>query len=177
MYKVIVFTLLIILLSGCSGKVLIPQDPELKMLTELNIEINKVRYVTDYDNYGVEEYYATIEEFYKRGGDCEEYSLAKYARLREMGYSPKQLWLLVGNNSVGGHNVLLVKTNKGDYYILDMNYNSLKKPSKSGIKPYYRYNEEQIQAYVDRKFNNNIVKGYFSKDDENKLFNVFKKLK
>lgn len=53
-----------------------------------------VRYATDQQAWGVEDYWATPEELLRSGqGDCEDFALAKYVSLRELGVPEHQLHL------------------------------------------------------------------------------------
>ena len=54
-------------------------------------------------NYGLEEYWATIEEFYEHGGgDCEDFAIAKYTRLLEISYPSKDMALMIGTKIING---------------------------------------------------------------------------
>lgn len=55
-------------------------------LTLVNNFFNQVPYYTDLEHWGVEDYWATpFEKLTTFGGDCEDYSIAKYFTLRELG--------------------------------------------------------------------------------------------
>lgn len=56
------------------------------VLDSVNSKVNEVVYVSDYDNYGKLNYWAMPGEFYKRGGDCEDYVIAKYYALKNKGF-------------------------------------------------------------------------------------------
>ena len=51
----------------------------------VNRFINQWRYRSDAENYGHSDYWATPIEFMTRSGDCEDYAIAKYVSLRELG--------------------------------------------------------------------------------------------
>jgi predicted transglutaminase-like cysteine proteinase len=55
---------------------------------ETNRFLNDWRYKPDDQNYGQRDYWATPLEFLRRSGDCEDYAIAKYVTLRELGFAP-----------------------------------------------------------------------------------------
>lgn len=58
---------------------------ESKKIKLVNSFFNKITYVSDLENYGVDDYWATpIELLVRNGGDCEDYAIAKYFTLREI---------------------------------------------------------------------------------------------
>ncbi len=85
-------------------------------LIAINNEVNfKIKPMTDQQNFGVEEWWAVPEQV----GDCEDYALLKRKRLLDMGYPIGSLLITVGRDADGGgHAVLTVVTDRGDY-ILD----------------------------------------------------------
>ena len=59
---------------------------ELEKLEMVNNFFNLVPYYSDLEHWGVEDYWATpFEKLTTFGGDCEDYSIAKYFTLRELG--------------------------------------------------------------------------------------------
>jgi len=55
-------------------------------LTRANAFFNQVPYVNDIKHWGVEDYWATpVEMLGTFGGDCEDYSVAKYLTLKDIG--------------------------------------------------------------------------------------------
>ena len=64
----------------------IRNDSEAQKLKKVNDFFNTVRYVNDIDHWKKEDYWATPVEFLiTNAGDCEDYSIAKYYTLRELG--------------------------------------------------------------------------------------------
>jgi len=65
---------------------------DIKKLNKVNSWINYIRYKSDKKVYGVSDYWATLYEFVGKGmGDCEDYTIAKYYILKELGLSPKRM--------------------------------------------------------------------------------------
>ncbi|NVK41326.1 MAG: transglutaminase-like cysteine peptidase [Oceanospirillaceae bacterium] len=59
---------------------------EMTKLREVNRFFNQVRFVNDSQHWNKEDYWATPVEFLvSNGGDCEDFSIAKYYTLRELG--------------------------------------------------------------------------------------------
>ncbi|WP_297440266.1 transglutaminase-like cysteine peptidase [Sulfurimonas sp.] len=65
---------------------------ELTKLNAVNTWVNALRYASDRTVYGVADYWATLYEFVgKDKGDCEDYTIAKYYILKEMGVDPHKM--------------------------------------------------------------------------------------
>lgn len=64
----------------------------IKQLNVVNAWYNKIKYKSDKKIYGVSDYWATLYEFVGRGkGDCEDYTIAKYYTLKELGFDISRL--------------------------------------------------------------------------------------
>lgn len=114
--------LLLVVVSSCTAvKTVLP----IGIIDQINKEVNKVPYVSDWDNYNQPHHVATPEEFYKNGGDCEDYVIAKIRRLLDAGVPEDAMRVVLGRTPYFGyHTVLEVKAN-GTKYILDNQSNSL----------------------------------------------------
>lgn len=67
----------------------------MEQLEAVNRFFNLFQYAEDIDVWGVEDYWATPLEFIGKGaGDCEDYSIAKYFTLLEMGFDIQKLRLV-----------------------------------------------------------------------------------
>lgn len=65
---------------------------DIKKLNVVNLWVNGIKYKSDKATYGVDDYWATLYEFVgKNQGDCEDYTIAKYYILKELGIDPKRL--------------------------------------------------------------------------------------
>ncbi len=61
-------------------------------LIRVNRFFNQVRFISDQEHWNREDYWATpLEMLATNGGDCEDYSIAKYFTLRELGIADEQL--------------------------------------------------------------------------------------
>ena len=111
-----VLLLITFLLQGCAAfdtpKVDVPF-----VVLEVNDSINQITYVDDSENYGKEDYWATPKEFYAKGGDCEDYAIAKYFELRKAGVPANRMRLAAGAIDDGDseHMILIYK----ETFVLD----------------------------------------------------------
>ena len=65
---------------------------DIKKLNKVNTWYNYIHYSSDKKVYGVKDYWATLYEFVGKGkGDCEDYTIAKYYTLKELGMNLKRL--------------------------------------------------------------------------------------
>ena len=97
--------LLLLVLTGCLSKV--------------NHHVNQVPYISDMENYGIADYRATPEEFYARGGDCEDYVIAKYAALLALGIPPEDMTgVMIYGDEI--HAVLSVRRGNKTYILDNM---------------------------------------------------------
>ena len=62
---------------------------------EVSRYVNQATYIPDSLNYGKKDYWATPSELFSRGGDCEDYAIAKFVALRALGFSNSQMRLVV----------------------------------------------------------------------------------
>ncbi len=91
-----------------------------RQLAEVNRTVNRVRYRDDRNNWGRPDYWAAPQEFLARGGDCEDFAIAKYLALRALGYGAEDLRLLIlfDSRRAMAHAVLAVVLN-GQVLVLD----------------------------------------------------------
>jgi predicted transglutaminase-like cysteine proteinase len=132
-----------------------------KTLKEVNLLWNKLNYISDEKQFGVREHVQTPQEFLRnKQGDCEDYAVAKYFTLLEMGVDIKNLHLAavgLGPNGKISHMILLVKTNNG-IYVLDsirtpaeaaagIPNNRVIKWEETDYKLYFTFNEKSFTIY------------------------------
>lgn len=94
-------------------------DPA-RQLDRVNRFVNRVRYRTDRRNWGRRDYWAAPREFFARGGDCEDFAIAKYLSLRALGFQAEDMRLLVlwDLKREAAHAVLVVR-HEGQELVLD----------------------------------------------------------
>lgn len=120
-----------------------------QQLTEVNDFFNQFRYREDIAQWGVEDYWATPEEFIGvYTGDCEDYVISKYFALRTLGIADEKLYLTyvkaVKENIA--HMVLsYFETPQSIPLILD-NYNPriLSADKRTDLLPVYSFNARSL---------------------------------
>lgn len=127
--------------------------PPFEQIKAVNSFWNKWPYRQDKDVYGKEDYWAAPYLFIKNSGDCEDYCIVKYFTLRELGFTPEQLRIVVVMEKIRNiaHAVLVVYMND-DAYILDNLTSSVLSHTKSrNYAPQYSLNEDFRWAHVRPK--------------------------
>lgn len=86
----------------------------------VNDFFNSWPYKLDLEVYGVSEYWATPREFMTRSGDCEDYAIAKFFALRQLGFSNDEMRIVALRDRIRGigHAVLSIHID-GEILILD----------------------------------------------------------
>ncbi len=123
---------------------------QISQLQSVNSFINQWHYRADGQNYGKSDYWASPNEFFRRSGDCEDYAIAKYVTLRQLGFSAEQLRLVVVEDKRRdlAHAILAAYVGN-EIYILD-NLSSEVRPQSavSEYAPYYSVNENARWAHA-----------------------------
>lgn len=85
--------------------------------------VNRQRYLEDRDQFAREDLWQTPLAFVDRGGDCEDFAIAKYFVLKLLGFSIADLRIavLTGTERNEVHAVLLVRV-QGQWHVLDNRY-------------------------------------------------------
>lgn len=96
-------------------------------VTGVNAYFNKMRYIEDKNNWGTSDYWATPKEFEAKGGDCEDFAIAKYAALKSLGIAESQLRVAIVQDTWKGipHAILVVYGEDG-IKLLDNQYKDVK---------------------------------------------------
>lgn len=105
---------------------------------------NQWHYRADDGNYGKSDCWVSPSEFFKRFGGCEDYAIAKYVTLRQMGFHVDQPRLVVANDARRhfAHAVLAAYIDS-EFYIFDNPNNKVRAQSSVGeYAPYYSVNEQ-----------------------------------
>jgi predicted transglutaminase-like cysteine proteinase len=121
----------------------IKELPAKEQIKRVNSYHNKQRYVEDMPNWGVSDYWATLVEFLKRNGDCEDYAIAKYISLKKLGFDVDNLRIVVlhDQNLRLMHSVLAVYEDD-KIYILDNQIKSVLEDTRiHHYTPIYSINE------------------------------------
>lgn len=91
-----------------------------RQLREVNARINAQPYAVDSEIWADPDYWATPAEFLAKGGDCEDYAVAKYMALRALGVPAETLRIAVvwNSQSSSGHATVVVYIGS-DAFLLD----------------------------------------------------------
>ncbi len=124
---------------------MVPMDE----LQGFNMLWNKVPYYSDLEHWGVEDYWATpVETMSSNGGDCEDYSIAKYFSLRELGIPAQNLRITyVRSLKLNTPHMVLAyyPAPDADPYILDNLTGELTPASaRADLVPIYSFNDEDL---------------------------------
>lgn len=69
--------------------------PELEQIHKVNEYANRRSYVLDKDNYNIDDYWATPNEFLQRNGDCEDFAIMKMLSLKKLGFDVNKMRVVV----------------------------------------------------------------------------------
>ena len=90
----------------------------------VNAFFNRIPYVHDPGNWGVPDYWASPLQFLSRAGDCEDYAIAKFVTLRQLGFAGDDLRIVVLDDlNLGIAHAVLVVVDGDRLLVLD-NQNS-----------------------------------------------------
>lgn len=127
-------------------------DPGLntsKKLSLVNRFFNRANFISDAEHWGKEDYWATpLELLATNAGDCEDYSIAKYFTLREMGVADEKMKItyVKAVNLNQAHMVLAFYPEPGaEPVILDNLIDEIKPASeRTDLIPVYSFNGEGL---------------------------------
>ena len=117
-----------------------------KKLNYVNSFFNKILPINDATKYSYDDYWATRKEFIIEGeGDCEDYVIAKYFTLLEIGIDKKNLFFAVmqvkGKTSYH-MNLLYFKTPSSVPLVLDnLSFKVIPLTSRKDLEPNFTFNE------------------------------------
>ncbi len=118
-------------------------------LEDFNWYWDKVRYYTDAQHWGVEDYWATpVETLASEGADCEDYAIAKYFSLKALGVPVQNLritYVRALRWNVAHMVLAYYPTPDADPYILDnLNRSVLHASERTDLLPVYSFNDEDL---------------------------------
>ncbi|PHQ68545.1 MAG: hypothetical protein COB93_10385, partial [Sneathiella sp.] len=123
-------------------------------MQEINRFFNSWRHRSDVENYGTDDHWATPLEFVANGGDSEDFAIMKYLSLKELGFRPENMRIVVANDVLrdSPHTVLSVSL-RGRRYILDsINDTILRAEFVQYYVPLYSVNETWRWAHIPQSF-------------------------
>lgn len=119
---------------------------EQDVFTFVNNIWNKKLYKTDKTLFHKEDYWQTPFQFSRNGGDCEDYAIAKYFTLKELGIDTSRMKILIGETKKGVHAVLMID----DSIILDNDNKSITAVDNYDMIPKCSLNENFGWSYIKK---------------------------
>ena len=113
-------------------------------LDRVNAAVNRQPYVPSFRNWGESNHWETPFEFFAKGGQCQDYAIAKYLLLRAAGIPAARLRIVVLRDTELGldHAVTVVYVD-GDALVLDnQRRNIVAAREVRHYQPYYSINEQ-----------------------------------
>jgi predicted transglutaminase-like cysteine proteinase len=129
-------------------------EPRLEQADAVHRLMNSRPYREDRRQFGRNDVWQTPFAFWQRGGDCEDYAIAKYMALRVLGFSEDQLRLTVMTSRSRGevHAVLLVEVD-GAWHVADNLRRGLRRlDGYDGWTPIYSVSDAGAWRYVAEPF-------------------------
>jgi len=140
-------------------------DSDWQKINKVNQFFNRINYMADKDQWGVEDYWASPEEFLSRNaGDCEDYSIAKYFTLKAMGVSIERLRITYVTSlpSQQAHMVLVYFEGTGPTPHTPLVLDNLKKTIeplsiRTDLDPVYSFNNDGLWLASRNGANDELV--------------------
>jgi len=122
---------------------------ELDLLGPVNTYFNRLRFVTDLAHWSVEDYWASpAESIASNGADCEDFSIAKYFALKELGVPVERLRItyVKATRINQAHMVLAYYATPGAVPLLLDNLENDVRPAseRPDLIPVYSFNDEDL---------------------------------
>jgi predicted transglutaminase-like cysteine proteinase len=142
------------------------ESTALEKLKKVNQFFNMFRFIDDIKLWGVSNYWATPVEFIGvNGGDCEDYSIAKYFTLLELGIADEKMRItMVKAVKLNQYHMVLAyyETPSAMPLILD-NLDGIIKPAsqRNDLIPIYSFNASQL--WLNKEKGRGILSGKSSK--------------
>lgn len=128
-----------------------------KKLTQINLFINGSLAEFDNASMGIDDYWMTPKEFFIKGhGDCEDYVIAKYFTLLELGVKKENLYpaIVKVQGSASLHLVLLYveDKNKSPLVLDNLSFKILPFSKRTDLTPIATFNEIDSYTLTREKF-------------------------
>jgi hypothetical protein len=151
--------------------------PLKEKLVKVNFFFNQYNYQDDVNRQGYDvDSWDDRDTFIARGyGDCEEYAIAKYQTLRELGVNSKNMYLtMVKVKGNRGHHMVLIYTQNNVNYVLDnLSWKILPLSERTDLQPIVGFNESYL---VDHKLQGLSVKALAKYTNPKKWFRLLAKI-
>lgn len=126
---------------------------DMEKLKGVNKFFNQWPYRLDKANYGKSDYWASPKEFLKKSGDCEDYAIAKFYALKELGFSGDQMRIVAVKDQIRGigHAILAVYLPENVYVLDNQTIMVLPHTKYKHYLPQYSVNESYRWMHVPTK--------------------------
>jgi len=127
--------------------------PPWQQLEAVNLAVNRFPYRDDFANWGRQDHWSPPQELFARGGDCEDFAIAKYLSLRALGYAADDLLLASFRDPVRRqvHLVLIVLLPEGTVVLDSETDVILPWRSLDGFRLLYALNEDSALFQLARQ--------------------------
>ncbi|WP_076420645.1 transglutaminase-like cysteine peptidase [Colwellia sp. UCD-KL20] len=144
----------------------IPDQSEIERLQKVNSFFNLFHFIDDIKLWGVKNYWATPVEFIGvNGGDCEDYSIAKYFTLLELGIpdDKMKITMVKAVNLNQYHMVLAYYDTPGSVPLILDNIDGRIKPAtqRNDLVPIYSFNGSQL--WLNKEKGRGVLSGTSSR--------------
>jgi len=129
--------------------------PDIEKLQLINQFFNnRIRYSTDKEVWGVNEYWASLYEFLeKSAGDCDDFSIAKYFALKYTGIEENNLKILYSKLLTTGESHMVLVYCGSEILVLDNKIdNILTLSDRSDLLPILGFNSFGLWTFKQNKF-------------------------
>jgi len=128
----------------------IVHEPRLDQAKDVNAFFNHWPYILDEDIYGKRDHWASPLEFITRSGDCEDYAITKYFALKQMGFDPANMRIVILKDTIRNitHAVLTLTIAKTNYVLDNMTDLLLEDQLYKHYRPQYSFNETGLWLHV-----------------------------
>ena len=122
-------------------------------LQAVNRFFNRWPYKLDHELYGMSEYWASPGEFMMRSGDCEDYAIAKFFALRQLGFDNDSMRIVILWDEIRaiGHAVLAVYEPEGTLVLDNLSRLIVPHTRYGHYIPQYSMNETTRWSHIHDK--------------------------
>jgi len=115
-------------------------------LEHVNGFFNRVVYRSDAAVWGKADYWATPAELLARGGDCEDFAIAKFLALRELGMPSSDMRIIVlrGETEGSDHAILMVETVSGPMILDNLRSDIYRLSSRMALRVAFAFNDTHM---------------------------------
>ncbi len=117
-------------------------------LGAINALVNAIPYRSDASNWAVSDHWARPVEMLRRGGDCEDFALLKFAALSALGVSEDRMRIVIGHTRAGTPHVVLSVDTGRDTVFLDNRTDRVLLAAETDLIPRYSVNRQARWTHI-----------------------------